>query len=338
MEKIIFTDHLAIMIGAGLPVGRALEALATQTKNKKFAGVIVSINDDIRQGRPLSDAFAKHPEIFSGLFVSMVKAGEASGNLDEALKVLAGQMKKDYDLRSKIKRAMIYPAIIIAVALGVGVLMMTLVAPKLVSISTFNEINFQPPFSTRVLINISDFLTQYWWLAFTILAAIFLSLGATLKTKAGNWLLLRTPVLGEIIKKINSARLARSLGSLIKSGVPITQSLRLTSETLTNSQFKKSLSDAARAVQEGQTLSQALKNYPRLYPAMVNQMVQVGEETGTLDEILIRLAEFYEEALADLAKNMISVIEPALMIIIGAAIGFFAISILQPIYSIALGI
>jgi len=247
-------------------------------------------------------------------------------------------MKKDYDLRSKIKRAMIYPAIIIAVALGVGVLMMTLVAPKLVSISTFNEINFQPPFSTRVLINISDFLTQYWWLAFTILAAIFLSLGATLKTKAGNWLLLRTPVLGEIIKKINSARLARSLGSLIKSGVPITQSLRLTSETLTNSQFKKSLSDAARAVQEGQTLSQALKNYPRLYPAMVNQMVQVGEETGTLDEILIRLAEFYEEALADLAKNMISVIEPALMIIIGAAIGFFAISILQPIYSIALGI
>lgn len=334
-EKIVFAQHLAVMIGAGLPLTRALEALGLQTRNKKFASIIKEINDDIKKGTALADSLAKYQKVFSELFINMVKVGETGGNLEEVLKLLADQMRKDYDLRSKVKSAMIYPAVILVAMIGIGAIMMVTIVPKLNAI--FKELHTELPFTTRVVIGLSDFLSQRWWLAILIVIGLVLAARFVLKSKRGkntfDWIILRSPIFGEIIKKINSARLARTLGSLIKSGVPIVQGLKIIAGTLTNSLFRQSLEYAAGEVQKGQTLNEALKKYSQIYPPMVSQMLEVGEETGTLDEIMIKLAEFYEEDVATITKGLSAIIEPILMIIIGAAVGFFAVSMLQPMYS-----
>ncbi len=334
-EKIVFAQHLAVMIGAGLPLTRALEALGLQTRNKKFASIIKGINDDIKKGTALADSLAKYQKVFSELFINMVKVGETGGNLEEVLKLLADQMRKDYDLRSKVKSAMIYPAVILVAMIGIGAIMMVTIVPKLSAI--FKELHTELPFTTRVVIGLSDFLSQQWWLAILIVIGLVLAARFVLKSKRGkntfDWIILRSPIFGEIIKKINSARLARTLGSLIKSGVPIVQGLKIIAGTLTNSLFRQSLEYAAGEVQKGQTLNEALKKYSQIYPPMVSQMLEVGEETGTLDEIMIKLAEFYEEDVATITKGLSAIIEPILMIIIGAAVGFFAVSMLQPMYS-----
>lgn len=335
VEKIMFAQHLAVMIGAGLSLTRAIDALAAQSGSKKFSGILKDISSGIKGGTTLADSLSKHPKVFSELFINMVKVGETSGNLEEVLRVLADQMKKDHELRSRVKSAMIYPAVIVVAMFGIGIIMMLTIVPKLSAI--FKELNTELPLTTRIVIGFSDFLTQHWIL--TILAIAILVLGARfiLKTKKGknsfDWLLIKSPIFGEIIKKINSARLARTLGSMIKSGIPIAQSLQIVSKTLGNSLFRQSIEYASQQIQKGQSLSQCLKNYSQIYPPMVTQMVEVGEETGTLDEILTKLAEFYEEEVSNITKGLASIIEPILMIIIGAAVGLFAVSMLQPMYS-----
>jgi type IV pilus assembly protein PilC len=339
VEKMMFAEHLAVMIGAGLSLTRALEALSTQTKNRLFAQTIVQLNEEIKKGSALADSLACHPKIFSNLFVNMVKVGEASGNLEKVLKILARQMKKDHELISKVKSAMIYPAIIIGAVFVVGALMMILVVPKLTQI--FRDMRTELPYSTKLIIAISDFLSQHWLWSLLIVLAVILGLRAIARTKAGksffDWLILKMPVFGEISKKINSGRLALTLGSLIESGVPIVQGLEIVSGTLSNGNFSRSLKEAAGAIQKGEPLAQSLKKYPHLYPAMVDQMVEVGEETGTLGEILNKLADFYEEEVTNVTQGLTAIIEPILMIIIGVVVGFFAISMIQPMYSIMEG-
>lgn len=336
VEKMMFAEHLAVMIGAGLAATRALEALSRQTKNKLFAKTINQLNDDIKKGSGLAEALARHPRVFSNLFVNMVKVGEASGNLEKVLKILAHQMKKDHEIISKVRGAMIYPAIIVGAVFAVGALMMVLVVPQLTQI--FQEMNTELPYSTRLIIFISDFLSQHWaWSVLIILAAI-LGLRVAIRTKAAksfiDRLILKLPVFGGISKKINSGRLALTLGSLIESGVPIVQGLQIVSGTLSNQNFSQSLKEAAETIQRGELFSKTLEKYPELYPAMVKQMVEVGEETGTLGEILTKLAEFYEEEVTNITKGLTAIIEPILMIIIGVVVGFFAISMIQPMYSI----
>lgn len=335
MEKVIFAQHLAVMIGAGLPLTRALEALGLQTKNKRFASTVKGLNEEIKKGTAFADALAKYPKIFSELFVNMVKAGESSGNLEEVLKVLSDQMKKEHDLRSHITSAMIYPIVILVAMFGIGAIMMVTIVPKLSSI--FKELKLELPLTTRIVIGISDFLTNHWLLAILLLIGLVIAGRFVSKIKASkntlDWIILRSPIFGDIIKKINSARLARTLGSLIKSGVPIVQGLKIVAKTLNNTLFRESLDYAASEVQKGQGLNDALKKYSRIYPPMVSQMIEVGEETGTLDEILIKLAGFYEEEVETITKGLTAIIEPILMIIIGAAVGFFAVSMLQPMYT-----
>jgi len=335
VEKIMFAQNLAVMIGAGLSLIKAIEALAQQTRNKKFSNILQEIIASVRKGTSLADSLKKYPKVFSELFVNMVAVGEASGNLEEVLKVLANQMKKEHELLSRVKSAMIYPAVIICAMFGIGALMIATIVPKLKEI--FTELNAELPLTTRIIIGISDFLSQRW------LLSLFIVLGLTLlgwfifKSRGGKDFfgraILRAPIFGDIIKKVNSARLARTLGSLIKSGVPIVEALRIVSGTLGNLPFRQSLEFAAQEIQQGKNLSESLKKYSQIYPPMVNQMVQVGEETGTLDEILGKLAEFYEEEVANITRGLTSIIEPILMILIGAAVGLFAISMLQPMYS-----
>lgn len=335
VEKMLFAQNLAVMIGAGLAATRALDALGQQTKNKLFAKTINQLNEDIKKGSALADALAKHPKIFSGLFINMVKVGEASGNLEKVLKILAHQMRKDHDMISKVKSAMIYPAIIVGAVFGVGALMMVLVVPKLTQI--FREINTQLPLGTRVIIATSDFLSHNWLWVILIMAVMFFVLRSVFKTKAAKYfldgLILRLPIFGEISRKINSGRLALTLGSLIESGVPIIQGIRIVSGTLSNTNFSYSLQESTRAIQKGQLFSSVLTRYPNLYPAMVIQMVEVGEETGTLGEILTKLADFYEEEITNVTKGLTAIIEPILMIFIGIVVGLFVISMIQPMYS-----
>jgi len=338
-EKMMFTRHLAVMIGAGLSLNRALEVLAQQTKNKGFAKVIINVNESVRAGIPLADSLSHHPRCFSELFINMIKVGETSGGLESSLKILAHQMEKQYELKSKVKNAMIYPAVIITAMLGIGILMMVMVVPKLTQI--FKEMQTDLPLSTRVIIATSDFLNQHLLLGAFVLIALIIVIRFILKTAKGkiamDGLILRLPIFGEISRKINSAQLARTLGSLIEGGIPIVQGLQIVANTMSNYLFQDSLQKSSLTVQKGEKLSQAIKTFSYLYPSMVPQMIEVGEETGTMGEILLRLADFYEEEVNDVTKNMASIIEPILMVTLGTVVGFFAIAMLQPMYSLMEG-
>ncbi len=338
-EKMIFARHLAVMIGAGLSINRALEALASQTKNKSFSKIITQISQDVQKGQPLAESLNKYPKVFSELFVNMVKVGETGGGLEEVLKILARQLEKEHELKSKVRSAMIYPAVIVVAMFIIGILMMTLVVPKLMLI--FQEMNVALPITTQFIIGLSNFLSQHWLLGIFIAIFTFMAARFSFKTKRGKMtfdlILLKLPIFGEISKKINSARLARTLGSLIESSVPIVQGLQIVAGTMSNYYFRQSLSLAAEDVQKGNPLSKIIKTYPNLYPPTVDQMIEVGEETGTLGDILIKLADFYEEEVSNITKGMSAIIEPILMIVIGVVVGFFAISMIQPMYSIMSG-
>lgn len=323
------------MIGAGLPLNRALDVLSQQTKNKKFAQVIQNVNESVRQGLPLAEGLSLHPKVFSELFVNLIKVGETSGGLEDILKILARQMEREHDLRSKVRGAMIYPIVIVIAMIGIGILMMTTVVPSLTK--TFKEMSSELPVSTRAIIATSDFLSQHLILVLAVLVALILLIRFALKTNKGKIIfdttILRLPIFGQISRKINSARLARTLGSLIEGSLPIVQGLQIVAGTMTNCLFRESLQKISLAVQKGEKFSQNLRLFSSLFPPMVSQMVEVGEETGTLGNIMLKLAEFYEEEVSDITKNMASVIEPILMIFIGIVVGFFAIAMLQPMYS-----
>ncbi|MEK7160403.1 MAG: type II secretion system F family protein, partial [Patescibacteria group bacterium] len=334
-EKIIFVRHLAVMVGAGLAISRALETLSLQTTNQNFSKILQAVNNDVRQGQPLADSFNKHPKVFSELFVNMVKVGETSGSLENVLKLLAEQLEKEHELKSKIRGAMMYPAIIVLAMIGIGILMMIMVVPQLTAV--FKDMGSGLPLSTQLIISFSDFLSQYWLLFLVALAATIFLIRFLLKTPLGRrvfdrvWL--RLPIFGNISRKTNSARLARTLGSLVESGVPIVSGLQIVSGTLTNIFFQQSLAEAAVQVQRGSQLSKIIQGFNNLYPPIVSQMISVGEETGTLGEILIKLAGFYEEEVSNITKNLSTIIEPVLMVFIGIVVGFFAIAMLQPMYS-----
>jgi len=340
IEKMIFTRHLSVMSKAGLPLNQSLQILAKQSKNLKFKNVISQVEQGIRQGQSFSDCLAKYPKVFNDVYVNMVRVGEASGNLDEVLDILADQMEKDHELISRIRGAMIYPAVIIIAMIGIGIIMMIMVVPKITAI--FLELDIELPLTTQVVIGLSNFLRNHFILGLIIFISFIFLIRLILKNKivkrVFHRIYLWLPIFGPLIQKINSARFARIISSLIESGVTIVKALQIVAGTLGNIHFKESLTKTAEQVQKGKELSKALVEYKNIYPPMIIQMVRVGEETGKLTDILKTLANFYEEEIDNTTKNLSSIIEPVLMIVIGAAVGFFAISMIQPMYSIMGGI
>lgn len=334
VERMVFARNLAVMIGAGLVLNRALEALEEQTSNAKFKQIISSVRNDVVKGKTFAEALRPYEKIFGVLFINMVEAGEISGNLERVLKILARQMKRDHDIRAKVRGAMIYPAIVIFALVAIGVLMMIFVVPTLTQ--TFRELDVELPLTTRIILGASDLILHYYLYALVLLAAFVYGFRRVLKSKKGKKVfdafILHVPVFGPLIQKLNSARFARTLSSLISSGVPIIRSLDITSAVLGNVKFREALEESSVAIQHGSPLSGVLKNHPNLFPAMVTQMLQVGEETGTTARMLLRLALFYEEEVTNITKNLSSIVEPVLMLFIGAAVGVFALSIIQPIY------
>ncbi len=340
IEKVLFARHLGVMVKAGVSLPKALDILVLQIKNEKFSKIISEVGKNVNQGLSLSDSLSKYPEVFNKLFVNMIKVGETSGNLEEVLFLLADQLKKDYELISKAKGAMIYPSVIIFAMIGIGMMMMVFVIPKLVSV--FDAFETELPFTTKMLIWTSSFFAENIFLVIGLAAVLAIIFKIISKQSSGSKffhsLILRLPAVGALVMKINVARFARTLGSLLAGGVTIVQSLNIISETLTNVHYTQSLKKASQQVSKGIELNKALGEYEKLYPVLVSQMIAVGEETGTLSDILIQLAEFYESEVDATLNNLSAIIEPVLMLIIGGAVGFFAVSIIQPMYSIMGGV
>jgi len=339
-DKIMFAKNLGVMLSAGLPITRALEILSRQTGNRYFGQTIISLMNDAKKGDFLSGAMKKFPKIFSKLFVAMVKTGEESGQLSESLGLAGLQLEKDYILMRKVKGAMMYPAIILIAMVLIGVFMFIYVVPTLVA--TFKELNVDLPLSTQVIIFISDFVTKHIYLVIVFFLAVIFSALWFLRTEKGKIFLgnifLKTPLISPIVKKINSARTSRTLASLISSGVNVVEALAITKDVLQNDKYKKVVARAMDDVQKGVPISNSFKGATKIYPVLLGEMMAVGEETGKISEMLEKIAVFYEEEVAEATKNMATIIEPILMIFIGAAVGFFALSMIKPMYSMMNGI
>ena len=336
LDKITFMKNLGVMIKAGLPVSRCLRILSTQTPNPRFRQIIGDIGRMVENGTSLADSMTKHPSVFSPIFVNMVRVGEASGNLEQDLRYLAEQMQRDYDLLSKARGALTYPIIVMFALAAVGFLMFTFVLPKLTS--TFKDLNVELPFMTRVVIGLVDVFANYglWILAAVILLGIGFVYWRT--TTAGKRILhkivLYLPVVSGIVIKLNLARFTRVFASLIKSGMPIVESLEVSSHVVGNIYYQQTISESADKVKIGSPLSATFKKQPRLFSNLVVQMMEVGEESGTTDAVLTEVADFYEAEVDQTMKNLSSILEPVIMIFIGSAVGFLAVALISPIYNI----
>lgn len=339
-EVVMLTRNLGSMLKAGLTITRALSVMERQSTNPKLKGIIKQVVVKINKGEQFYVAIKEFPEVFSDLYVAMVKAGEESGGLAEALQTLAIQMERSSNLTKKIKGAMIYPAIVMIVMLVIAVLMMIFVLPQITTV--FKGMNKELPATTEFIIAASDFFTNYTVLALSVLIGSILTVVYFFRTKVGHitssWLVTRLPVIGTMAKETNSARTARTLSSLLESGVDVIQSIEITEEVVQNVFYKKILKEAAKRVEKGTALSEIFIERADLYPILVGEMILVGEETGQIAGMLKELALFYETEVERKTKDLSTIIEPLLMVVIGGAVGFFAMAMIAPIYSISDGL
>ncbi len=335
-EKISFIENLGIMLKSGIAISRALQIQVKQTKNLRFKSILTDIYNQVESGKGLSEALGKYPSVFSNIVLSMIKVGEISGNLDKSLEYLSIQLHREADLKSKVKGAMIYPSVIVGAMVIIGVLMSIFVLPKLTSI--FKEFDTQLPITTKVVIAVADFMGGNAILVIFGLVLLVAAIVAVLKTPAGkksaHMFFLHFFVINAIIKKINLARFARVLSSLMKSGIPIVQGLEVAGESLGNIPYRELIAGAAVDVKVGKTLTESLGKDTNLFPVLVVQMLQVGEESGTTQEILEQLALHYEEEVDTTLRNLSSIIEPLLLLFIGGVVGFLAMALITPIYNI----
>lgn len=333
---IVFAHNLSAMMKAGLSLSRGLTILERQTKNPAFKKTIKTLIDEISRGSTLSAGMAKFPKVFSAIFVSMVRAGEESGGLSDALLVVGDQLEKSYLLKKKIKGAMIYPSVVMVTLVLIGVLMFIYVVPTLAT--TFKELNTELPASTTFIIGLSDFLTNHLFLGVLIVLAVAAVFVMVLRTKQGRrafeFSLFRLPVVGSLVRQSNAARTARTLSSLLSSGVDMLEAITITKDVLQNSYYKEVMTLAGERVQKGIPLSSVFAENENIYPLLVGDMVEVGEETGKLSQMLLNVALFYENEVDEATKNMSTIIEPILMVVIGASVGFFAVSMISPMYSV----
>lgn len=334
-DLVVFTRQLSTMISAGVPLARSMATLQDQSDSKYLREVIGGITKDIESGIALGDAFAKYPNVFSPVYVNMVRAGEAGGILDEILKRLAEQVELDASIRKKIKSAMTYPVVILTITVFAFFGVMFFIIPKIAKI--LNDLagpNAKLPVYTRVLLSISAFSRHYFIPIFIVIAIIVFLLRRYIKTEKGRYqfhsLLLRIPVLKVIIVKIAIARFARTFASLMSAGVSVLDSLEVTGGAIGNKVIERELKEAAKAVKNGKQLSEPL-GHSKHFPPIVSQMLAVGEETGQVDTILVKVADFYEEEVNVMIDGLSALIEPLMIIVLGAIVGVIAASVMGPI-------
>ena len=335
-DIVVFSRQLAVMLNATVPIVQSLRIMQAQTSNPLLKTMCRQMADDVDGGLQMSAAFAKHPQAFSRFYVAMIRSGETSGRLDEVLTYLADQMEKDYDLVSRIRGAMIYPIFIISALVAVGIIMMVFIIPRMGVM--LQETGAKLPMATRILIGTSNFMINYWWLlaAVVIGGGIFLRL--YLKTKGGRvaWdnLKLRIPIFGMIVSKIIVVRMTRSLSTLIRGGVPIGTALQITSEVVDNAAFRDLLEGTIDEVRDGNSITTRFSD-SKLVPKIVSEMMSIGEQTGKLDDILDRIATFYDREVSALVANLTALIEPMIMVLMGVGVAMMVAAVLMPMFEIA---
>ncbi|MCF7831462.1 MAG: type II secretion system F family protein [Candidatus Pacebacteria bacterium] len=339
-EKIFFTHNVSSMLSAGLALSRALSILEKQTKNKLFKSILHDIQADIQSGKSFSQSLEKYPKVFEPFFISMVRSGEESGGMPDVLSEISVHLEKTYTLKRKIKGALMYPAVVLCAIIIIGVLMMIYVVPTLTAV--FTDMEMELPASTRFIMTVSDLLRNHIILLIGGVAAFFSGITWLARTEKGtrffDWIIPHIPVIGGIVQQSYAAQTARTLSSLLSSGVNMGQSLEITRDVLQNVHYKNIIIEAQKNVEKGETLSIAFKGATRWYPLMVGEMMEVGEETGKLSTMLLEIAHFYEEEVSAATKDLSTIVEPILMIFVGGAVGFFAVSMITPMYSLMEGI
>lgn len=338
-QKIFFVDSLRVMIKAGLSVVEALRILALQTPNPRFKKIIEEIRKNVEEGHSLTETLEKFPSVFPAIFVKMIAAGEISGRLEDTLQQITIQMKKSYELSSKVRGAMIYPAVVLVAMIGIGIEMVVFVLPKLLEV--FKEMNIALPLPTRILIALSDFLIHHGILVILIIGA---TVGAILAIRKKIWflkaydmVLIRFPIIGNIVKQVNLARFTITLSSLLKSTIPIIDALDITGQVLGNIHYKLIVKETSEQIKSGKTLAECLTPYPLFFPPLTTQMILVGEQSGKLEEMLSELASYYDNEVDRILKNISTIIEPIMIIILGVVVGALAVSVVMPLYSMAEG-
>jgi len=331
----VYSRQLSVLIDAELPLIQSLGILEEQQKNAYFKNVIKTVKEDVEAGSTLNQAKRKHPKAFDDLYCNLIASGEQSGSLDIMLRRLAEFIEKNVRLRAKVKQAMVYPVAIICFAVIVAIFMLWKVIPIFASI--FRDLGAELPALTAFIIKLSDFVQKYIFFVFLGLIALVLAFRYYRSTTAGRWstdsLILKMPLFGNLMYKVAMARVTRTLATLISGGVPMLESLKITSTTAGNVVIEKEIIDARKLVSEGKTMADSFKQAGR-FPTMMLQMINVGEATGTLDEMLNKLAIFYDEEVDTTVSALLSVLEPVMMIFVGGIVGGLVISMYLPIFGL----
>ncbi len=335
-DIVMFSRQLATLIDAKVPIVQALRILQTQVSSSKLKSTLGELAQHVEAGESVSSAIARYPKIFSELYVNMLRSGELSGNMDEALNYLADQLEKDYDLRSKFIGAMTYPAFIVFALVIVGVLMMLYVLPPLISV--LQESSVDLPITTKILITVTTFFQSFWYLILAIVVGGGTGLLYYSRTIGGRYVLdkikLKMPILGVLFQKIYMARFSRNLATLIAGGIPIVQALDSVADIVGNVVYKQIIIEAGTQVRNGKSIASALTTHSE-FPVIVAQMTQIGESTGRLQEILSKLADFYEKEVDGVLKILTTLLEPIIMLVLGLAVAIMVAGILLPIYNLA---
>lgn len=335
VNMVVFSRQFATMIDAGVAIVRCLDILEGQTKDPALKPVIAQCKKDVKGGLSLTDAFSKHPNVFSRLYVSMVRAAETGGILDKILDRLASFLENEQEVRGKIKSAMIYPVLVLVFAALMVTALFMFVLPKFKEI--FDSMNVEMPIATKALFGISAVMRGYWYVLFALAVGGYFAFKWFARTESGAWQLdkfkLKFPVVGELVQKMAISRFARTFATLIASGVPMMRSLEIVGETTGNRVISHAIENARNAIREGQKISTPLAQ-SGMFPGMVTHMIDIGEETGRLSDMLSKVSDFYDREVDDAVKALTSLIEPCLIVVMGGIVGFIAISIMAPIFKL----
>ena len=335
-DKIFLARQLSVMLGAGLPIDQAFKIINLQTKKQLLKRIYAEILRDLEEGKTLSFAISKHRKAFDPVFVAVVRSGESTGQLDKVLGQLADRMETTYDFNSKLRGAMIYPIFVICVMIVIVYLMMLYVVPTLTEV--FADLGSELPWTTRMIIALSKFTQKFWWEELIVFAFIgfgfYLFFRSHRDGSAWDRFKIKIPAVKQLFTMVYMARFSRTMSILIKAGIPIMETLAVTADVLQNRIYNNSLRQVAAQVERGIPMSVPLEKDP-YFPILVSQMIIVGEQTGKMEVVLDKLAEFYEKEVDSLTKSVASLIEPILIVIVGLGVGFLVFSIIYPIYSIA---
>lgn len=335
-EMVAAVRMLSVMVSAAVPLTDAVRNISHQSKNPNFKVILADIANEIEGGSRLSEALERYPKVFSQFFINMIRSGETTGQLAEVLNYLADQQEKDYDMMSKLKGALTYPAIIV-IGMGIaGFVMMVYVVPKLTQVLT--EANVPLPLSTRILIGTSGFMAEFWWLIIIAVVVFVTGFFYWIKTDYGRFVWdgfkLKIPIVGQLLREMYVTRFCQAMATLMKGGVTMVQALEIAAAVMGNAVWKRMIIETIQEVNDGNSLVTAMQRDKNV-PTMAIQMLAVGEETGRLEEVLQRVGEFYSRSVANMTANMMTLIEPIIMIILGLAVGTMVSAIMIPMYNLS---